>query len=156
VLGKSGEPVTPALVGVYVPTGTYSDPCRTEEGPLDPPIGPSVDDLTDALTSLVGFRAGPVSDIMIDGFHGKTFDLEHSIDVSTCSDDPRLTQMTYDGGMGDSVIETAIGVYGGTHQRVAILDVEGTRVLIQTWTYHGSSREDVAEAHAILESIDFH
>ena len=156
-VGKGRDPLKPAWVGVYLPTGTYSDPCRTEQGPVDPPIGPSVEDLTEALTTLVDFRAGPVSDITIDGYHGKTFDLEHSIDISTCSDDPWLTQMTYDGGMGDSVIETGVGAIKGMHQRIAILDVEGTRVLIQTWTFnHGSLLKDVAEAHTILESIDFH
>ena len=41
---------------------------------------PGVDELVDALTSQVGVRAGPVTDIAFGDHRGKVFDLDNNID----------------------------------------------------------------------------
>ena len=70
---------TQAVVQVFVPTNAYADPCHSEE-PMSPPVGPTVDDLTAVLTNLPGILVtSPVADITIDGYSGKTFDLESTL-----------------------------------------------------------------------------
>ena len=51
-----------------IASNVYPDPCHSSAGPAEPPIGGSVDDLVTAMTTLVDFQAGPVSDITIGGF----------------------------------------------------------------------------------------
>ena len=41
------------------------------------------------------------------------------------------------------------------HQRIAILDVEGTRVLVEIWTFDDTAAAVVADAIGIFDSIDF-
>ena len=69
-----------ASVRVFVPTNAYADPCLSME-PMSPPVGPTVDDLTAVLTNLPGILlTQPATDIIIDGYSGKTFDLESTLD----------------------------------------------------------------------------
>ena len=42
----------------------------------------------------------------------------------------------------------------GAEQRIAILDVKGTRVLVVGWTI-GSRLDEVAETQQVIDSIDF-
>ena len=137
----------PAYVVVTVPDNLFVDPCHPEQGQARPPIGPSVDDLATALTGVVGFRAGPISDVVIDGFSGRVLDLENRIDITTCSGNPWLSLFSYPGG--------AFTTLEGAHQHIAILDVDGTRVLVQVWTFGNTSRVDLAQAHEVFDSIDF-
>ena len=66
-----------AAVRVFAPTNAYADACRSANGPVSPPIGPSVDDLVTALTSIPDIRISvPVHDVTIDGHVGKAFDVE--------------------------------------------------------------------------------
>ena len=51
--------------------------------------------------------------------------------------------------------ETFAGPGSNFHQRIAILDVEGTRVLIEAWTFDDSSRDLVSDTNRVFESIDF-
>ena len=55
---------------------TSVDPCQAEPVSTNPPTGPGVDDLVDALTSQAGFHlVSPVTDVA-DGFSGRTFEQE--------------------------------------------------------------------------------
>ena len=49
----------------------YIDPC---EGTVGRDVGASVEDLVNALTTTPGFEAGPVTDVSIDGYAGKSFE----------------------------------------------------------------------------------
>ena len=52
-------------------------------------------------------------------------------------------------------VETFAGPGQNFHQRIAILDVDGTRVLIETWTFDDTRPPVVADAFAVVDSIDF-
>jgi hypothetical protein len=145
----------PAYVDASIVSNAFADPCHAAEGPMSPPVGPSVDDLTAALTHLAGFRAGPVTDITVDGFHGKSFDLTNSIDIKTCSDDPWLRQWTADDSVSGDVHDVPNGSLPGSHQRIAIIDVNGTRLLIEQWTFSSTSLSEILEAQAVFDSIRF-
>jgi hypothetical protein len=111
------------------------------------------------LTHLAGFKASPVRDITIDGYQGTSFDLDEvpGIDLASCSSQDWLHQMTYDASVSGDVSEAdhGVGANRGWHQRIAILDVDGTPVLLQTWTFPNTPRQDVEEAIQVLESVDF-
>ncbi len=121
---------------------------------MSPPVGPTVDDLTEVLTHAVGMRAGPVTDVTLDGHPGKQFLLDNNIDVTTCTDDPWLPQWTYDAARSGAVKETSGENLAGAEQLITILDVDGTRVMIVAWTI-GSLRDEVAETRQVMDSIDF-
>lgn len=142
-----------AYVRVFVPTNAYSDACDSAAGPMSPPVGPTVDDLVAAITSIPGFRLSvPVHDVTIDGFAGKGFDLESSLILSECPDDGAwLPQWTYDSGG----IEVFAGPGSNFHQHIAILDVDGTRVLVESWTFPDTSVQDIVDTQQVVDSIDF-
>lgn len=151
---QRGPDSTPAYVTLFVPLDAYADPCHPDIEPTTPPVGPSVEDLTEALTGAAGFTAGPVTDIDVDGHPGTLFDLDNAIDISTRSDKPWLPQWTYDSSNGENVVESDASSLSGTHQRIAIVDVDGTQVLILAWTLDPRS-EEVVETWQVMESIDF-
>jgi hypothetical protein len=115
---------------------------------------PSVDELVEALTSQVGVRAGPVSDVMFGDRAGKMFELDNNIDVTRCPDQPWLHHWTYrSGGLDDEATVMSEGL-SGSHQRIAIVDVDGVPVLIESW-HIGARGDEVLEANALMESIRF-
>jgi DNA-binding beta-propeller fold protein YncE len=140
-------------VRVFVPVNAYADACESTEGQMDPPVGPSVDDLVEALTHVPGFRVvRPVTDIEIDGHQGKVFDLESTLILGDCPDDGLwLPLWTYQGADA----ETFAGPGSNFHQRIAVLDVGGTRVLVETWTFSDTPIEVIRQTEAVFESIDF-
>ena len=149
-----GPDSTPSWVTVFIPINAYADPCQAKDGPMSPPVGPTVDDLTEALTHAVGMRAGPVEDVTIDGYHGKQFLLDNNINIKTCTNDPWLPQWTFDSATSGPVVEEKALFLSGAEERIAILDVNGTRVLILGWTI-GSRLDEVAETQQVMDSIDF-
>ena len=58
-----------AVVLFDIVANIYTDSCPSVL--VDPPVGPTVDDLASAWANLPGFNATAASDITVDGFHGK-------------------------------------------------------------------------------------
>jgi hypothetical protein len=139
-------------VEFQIASNVYPDPCHSSAGPAVPPIGPSVDDLVTAMTSLVGFQAGPVTDITIGGLPAKAFDLTNEIDQSTCDAQSLRTFVFTDSG-GQS------GVGTGERQRIYVMDVHGTRLMIMTYYFSSQTvawdAEDVSILAAVVQSISF-
>ena len=104
------------------------------------------------MTTLVDFQAGPVTDITIGGLPAKAFDLTNEIDQANCDAESLHTFMFADsGGTG--------GVGTGERQRIYVMDVQGTRLMIMTYYYSNETGStDAAEAAnlaAIVQSISF-
>jgi hypothetical protein len=133
-------------------SNVYPDPCHSSAGAADPPIGGSVDDLVTAMTNLVDFQAGPVTDTTIGGVPAKAFDLTNEIDQSTC-DAESLRTFIFASGGGTG------GVGTGERQRIYVMDVQGTRLMIMTYFYSNETGStDAAEAATlagIVQSITF-
>jgi hypothetical protein len=91
-----------------------ADPCTNAL--LDPPVGPSVDDLVTALSALEGFTVSPVTNVTVDGYRGKQFTL--TAPTSGC--DMRT--------WATSTRQNGVGL--GEVNHVRILDVDGARLLI--------------------------
>jgi hypothetical protein len=141
---------TPAWSSWTIVANAYADPCHTASGPIDPPIGPTVDDLVTALTSLVGFVATTPTDVTIDGHAGKRFQLSTTIDPAAegCDDNVWLSLWEPASG-GDTA-----AVPGAATMQFWVLDVDGTRLVMFTEQY-GATAADIAESVAIMESSRF-
>lgn len=150
-------------VGVSITTvsNLVSHGCRDHSW-ADPPVGPSVDDLTAALADLAPFRVtSPPEDVSLDGYGGTHLELTvPKLPVDGTGDD-----ISFRGCVGGkhkswvAAIDTEPGdaFYGytgpGYVEEFWILDVDGTRLMIATERSLGSPSEDVEELDAILDSI---
>jgi hypothetical protein len=135
-----------------IASNAYPDPCHsTSVGPANPPIGATVDDLVTAMTTLVGFQAGPVTDITIGGLPARAFDLTNEIDQTTCDAESLKTFVFANG--------TSSGVGTGERQRIYVMDVQGTRLMIMTYYFSNETgsndASDAATMAAIVQSISF-
>lgn len=121
----------------------YADPCRWQDGFVDPPVGPSVDDLATALADQPQRGDGVPIDVSIDGHAGKMIELSvpDGISFADC-----------DGGQ----FHTWQGRFQqapGQVDRVHILDVGGQRVVIDAHFVPGTSDAELAEQQAIMDTI---
>lgn len=111
-------------VAVDLVEGVFADPCHSSGGPTT--LTPhTLDALTQALTHMAGFTAGPVSDIVIGGQAGKFVVIKNSIDTTTatCTNGALLPIWTFSGG-------TSASTNGGLTERLYLFDVNGTLVAI--------------------------
>jgi hypothetical protein len=150
-------------VGVSITTVTnlVRHGCR-DHAWTDPPVGPSVDDLATALADLAPFRVtSPPRDVTAFGYSGKHLELTvPDLAVEGQGDDRRFTGCV-EGKLKSWVaaIDTEPGdaFYGysepGHTEDFWILDIEGTRLMIEAGWSPDSPRKDVAEMRAILDSI---
>ena len=125
----------------------YEDPCHWRANLLDPPVGPTVDDLANALSSQPLRDATGPTNIEIDGYIGKevVVSVPADIDFADCD---------------EGYFQTWIAPMGGTryHQgpgqvdQTIILDVDGARILIIA-AYPETSAHDREDLQAIVDSI---
>lgn len=129
----------------------------------DPPVGPSVTDLAAALADLAPFEVtSPPRDVAAFGFSGKHLQLAvPDLPVEGKGDDRRFTGCS-DGTLKSWVAfidaaEEGDAFYGysgpGHTEEFWILDVEGTRLMIEANWSPATTGKDVAEMRAILDSI---
>jgi hypothetical protein len=121
----------------------YLDACRWGEGAIEPPVGPTVDDLANALASQAQHGDGVPVDVTLDGHSGKMIEmtLATDIDFADCyAGEVRSWSGRYHQGPGQV-------------DQVYILDVEGQRVVIWTNYMPGTSDAERAERQAIVDSI---
>lgn len=132
-----------------IASNVFPDPCHRSGGAASPPIGPSVDDLVTAMTTLVGFEAGPVTDVTIGGTPAKAFDLTNAIDPATC-DQGDIRAFIFAGTGAQSSIGS------GQRERIYVMDVAGKRLMIMTYYFaNGPYADAAASLEKIVESIHF-
>jgi hypothetical protein len=136
--------------GFWIVGEVYSDPCRRlTTGPVNP--GSSVDDLAFALQSLENYQTAAPTDVSLGGYSGKYLEITAPADLrlSDCeAADPRLWRTERGGNRS---------VYGPEeHDRIWILDVDGTRLLVKMAYRPGTPESDVAELEQMVDSIRIH
>jgi hypothetical protein len=150
------------IMSITTVTNLVRHGCRDHSW-ADPPVGPGVDDLAAALADLAPFRAtSPPKDVTIYGYGGKHLELTvPDLPVEGQGDDRRFTGCE-EGNLKSWVaaIDTQPGdaFYGyngepGRTEEFWILDVDGTRLMIEANWSPASPGKDVAEMRAILDSI---
>jgi hypothetical protein len=134
-----------AFVGFYVGGSLFSDPCLTVEAEAEPdadiPVGPTVDDLVTALVDHPSLDVTDPVDVTLAGYSGTYLDLTVPDDISECA---RYRPMD----VGHIYAQGP-----GQRWHMWILDVDGTRVLVETNDYPGTPPERLAEEQAIIESL---
>ena len=127
----------------WIVTNVYADPCD-RAGLADPPIGESVDDLVAALVDLPRREATAPRAESIRGYPATYLEL------------------TADGTLGDCALPGFRAWTAGTEfresppgerDRLWILDVDGTRLMVDIAWPPNASAEDVAELETVIESL---
>ncbi len=126
----------------------YADGCQWVL--VDPPVGPTVDDLVSALTNLLGLAPTAAADITVDGYVGKQieFNVPRYI-ADECKDSAFALWQEF----GDKYWFT-YSAKSNNHIRLWILDVGGTRLVIEAYSYwSGTSPQDRVAIDEIVASI---
>lgn len=146
-------------VNIIVATSVVKHACE-DQSAASPPIGPTVDDLAIALANLAPFEVTlPPTDATIYGFSGKRMQLT----VPELPMEMRGEERVFS-GCRDGILRSWIGhplsyaFYGytgpGHTEEMWILDVEGTRLLIEGNWSPDSTEADLAEMRQVLDSIE--
>jgi hypothetical protein len=135
---KASGAFTGVGVSFTIVDNVVADPCSGAL--LDPPVGPSVDDLVAAISNLEGFEATSATDVTVDGFGGKQFTLS-APSGAACSD--MKTWATADRTNGVSI---------GEILEMRILDVGGVRVVIAGTHLSTSSEERLSALQQVIAS----
>lgn len=124
-----------------VNAGLFSDPCLWVAG-QEVPVGPTVDDLANALAGQTAHEASTPVDVTLGGYAGKRVDLELPSDVASCNN-----------GEFYPWVGSIYAQGPDNHWDVWILDVEGDRIVVLATYFPGTSAGDRAEQQAIIDSI---
>lgn len=133
-------PTSIMVVDFLIVDNVVADPCGPAGVLLDPPVGPTVDDLVSAISNLQGFEVTAPIDVTVDGFHGKQFTMT-APDVPDCGGTWATAGLTHGMGPGEASL-------------VRILDVDGVRVVI-TGTYYSpeASEADLTALQQLMASV---
>jgi hypothetical protein len=161
-IGKNvtgGSDLFDLIVTPHFVDNVYTGGCRWQGTALVPRVGPTVDDLAIALNAQAGPSASPPIAVTVGGHPGKKVELSipADLDVTTCDSD------------GDSPIfgrwytDVPDSTYGaqpythdnGQHNTIYIVDVDGTRQVIDAMYLPNASAADRAELDQIVASIRF-
>lgn len=153
----------PDLYDIYLSPqlveNVYTGGCNWRGTALDPPIGPTVDDLAAALLAQAGPGASPPTAVTVGGHPGKKVELSipGDLDVNTCNSDGDFAIFgRWYGTAANAQFGAAPWTYGnGQHNTVYIIDVDGTRQVIDTMYLPGTSQANLAELDQIIASIKF-
>jgi hypothetical protein len=140
--GQGNDPPDGAFVGLYPGGNLFSDPCLTdEEAGADVPVGPTVDDLVTSLVDHPSLDVTAPVDVTLAGYSGMYLDLTIPDDISECARYTPMDHHIYAQGPGQ-------------RWHMWILDVNGTRVLVETNDYAGTSAGRLAQEQAIVDSLE--
>ena len=138
-----GSPDPPGLGLVFVDVqNVYANPCKTAEGLLDPPLGSTVDDLVTALAGQPFSDATAATDVTISGYSGKHLEYTFTYDSPDCT---RLARWPSQLGDRQAIPDE--------HDELWILDVDGTRLVIDLFSFPNTNATDLVEARAIVEGL---
>jgi hypothetical protein len=118
----------------------FADPCNSAMGPIDPPLVPTVDALVDHLAALPGMEIVSPSDVTVSGYSGTYLELTTRPDLPCQPQDYFPWYGRYLQAVGEL-------------DRIWILDVDGTRLVIDAASFPNTTAADQAELQAMIDSI---
>jgi hypothetical protein len=130
-----------AELGFMTIVNVVSDPCAGPPTLRDPPVGPSVTDLVEALRGLPGFDVRSVRDVVVDGYQG--VELEITAPDRACNLRPWASPQRIN------------GVASRETNRMRIIDVNGTRVVMALAYHPNTPPADVAALQETMDSVRF-
>ena len=120
----------------------YANACKTSERLLDPPLGPSVDDLVQALSSQPYTDATAATDVVISGYSGKHFEYSFTMDNPGC---PALARWPTQSGDRQAIPTE--------RDELWILDIDGTRLVIDLFSFPATDKALIEEARQIVGTM---
>ena len=128
----------------------YTDGCRWVL--LDPPVGPSVDDLVAAWAAVPDLAATAPVDITVDGYAGKQIEFTvPGYTAGECRGNNQFGLYRTSDARGDVPAYWAQGP--NQHNQMWVLDVDGTRLVIGAAYLPSTSPQDRAALDQVLASI---
>jgi hypothetical protein len=124
----------------------YTNPASTAEGQLDPPVGPTVDDLVEAIVAHPAWTASEPTDVAIDGNAGQLVQLTIPPDAEFTADDQFMLFVDPSGGQ-------VWGWAPGQTFDLYIVDVDGQRLVIDAFHYPDTSEDDLAGQREVIDSV---
>ncbi len=130
------------------------DPCHVDPAPGGSPAPPSVASLVTSLTTMTGFDPGPVTDTSIGGRAAKTFVLTNAINADSpeCPAGGLLNFWRFPTPTGT---DAGPGTNGGATDRLWVVDVNGTPIVIDAIHFADTPAADVADVEAVVSTIEF-
>jgi len=129
----------------------FNNPLSASDGLLDPPVGPTVDDLVQAILSHPAWTATGPTGITIDGRAGQFVQLTIPLDADLRPSGNDQFLLFDNGSVGGQVW----GWQPGQTHAIHIVDVDGERMIIEAFSYPGTSVEDLAAQQAVVDSVQF-
>jgi hypothetical protein len=130
---------------------SYSDGCRMT--PLDPPVGPTVDDLVTAWANVPELAATAPVDITVDGYTGQQIEFTVPDDAPCIFGLFGVWSDAGPDGNHDPDWPSNQSLSASQHFRMLVLDVDGTRLLIAASTVQNTTPQDRAALEEFLASI---
>ena len=143
-------------VGDWIIANVYTDPCQWKGALLEPAVGPTIDDLATALAAQKRRNATAPTDVTLGGYPAKRIELSipADLDSATCDGGILRTWVAPDADPVNPYVDTEhLGMHPGQVNVTYIVDVDGHRLVIDTWHMPGTSAADLAELDAILASM---
>ena len=137
---------------VFMDVGNiYADGCRWE--PVDPPPGPTVDDLVSAYAKLTELRVTPARDVTVDGFDGKQIQVTiPDYNENVCKEGKFGIFLITSDLAGDAAPN--LWAQAAKQQNTLwILDVDGTRLVILAGDPGNMSAQDRTDLDGIVGSL---
>jgi hypothetical protein len=140
----NASPKDPALVMGWtnVDVRLYSHPCHADGTPPDIAVGPTVDDLVDAVTASRSFDVSTPRAVTLGAHHGRFLRLTGPADISKCGEWRPWDPAPYLQGPGNI-------------WDLWVMDVAGTRVVIMAQYFPTTPSTIKAELRAMAESVRF-
>jgi hypothetical protein len=139
------------LVGLefWVVEHGFEDPCLVSAGYLAGGIGPSVDEFVDYLSAQERLEVRATRDVTVDGYDGTYLEVAADADLSDC-DSGVLRLFAADNGAGVAHRPAS----EGDVDRIHVLDVDGTRVVIDLYSEADTPADEVELLQAVIDSLD--
>ena len=124
----------------------YADPCDAAGDPMDPPLGPTAQDLADALASYQEIEAA-VSNVTVSGFPGRYVELSVADPTGDwCGGESRLWDIEEGQQLGLPGVFGTLGVW--------TFDVNGDRLVMASEVRAAAGPADAAGLDTIMESLE--
>jgi hypothetical protein len=123
----------------------FANPLDASDGFIEPPIGPTVEDLVDAMIDHPDWSTSPATDVSIDGYAGKVIRLTIPADIELPDD----RFLFWRDGLGGERWAFEPGQIIDFY----VIDVDGQRLVLELFSYPDTPAADLAERQAVIDSL---
>lgn len=142
------DPPAGGGIGVWTVIDVYADPCRPQDGRRQPGLGPTVDDLVEALVAQQPEAPPVVTDVVVDGYPGRRLSLVAPTDLDACNQGLLWRWIGSDGSPRHGL--------PGERDEIWVLDVDGHRVVLDVLHFAGTPARDLDALLRAAESLHFY